>query len=56
MKRFILAFSILALIVASAANSYRLNLTQPSVVKGKELKAGEYRLNVGDSKVTIVNG
>ena len=29
--------------------------SQPSVVKGTELKAGEYRLNVGSEKVTITN-
>jgi hypothetical protein len=33
-----------------------VNLTQPAVVNGKELKAGEYRLNVEESKVTIADG
>ena len=55
LKRFVLAFAILALAVASAEN-YRVTLSQPSTVKGKQLKAGEYRLNVENSKVTIVNG
>ena len=54
-KRFVLAFAILGLAAASAA-TYRVTLSQPSKVEGKQLKAGEYRLNVADSKVTIVNG
>ena len=55
LKRFVLAFAILGLAVASA-ESYRVTLSQPSTVKGKQLKAGEYRLNVENSKLTIVNG
>ena len=55
LKRFVLAFAILGLAVASA-ESYRVTLSQPSTVKGKQLKAGEYRLNVENSKVTIVSG
>ncbi|MEO8594593.1 MAG: hypothetical protein ABI759_14850 [Candidatus Solibacter sp.] len=55
LKRFVLAFAILGLAVASAA-TYRVTLTQPSKLSGKVFKAGEYRLNVESSKVTIVNG
>lgn len=55
LKRFVLAFAILGLAVASA-ESYRVTLSQPSKLNGKQLKAGEYRLNVDASKVTIVNG
>jgi hypothetical protein len=55
LKRFVLAFAILGLAVASA-ESYRVTLSQPSTVKGKQLKAGEYRLNVENSKLTIVKG
>ena len=54
-KRFVLAFAILGLAVASA-ESYRVTLSQPSTVKGKQLKAGEYRLNVENSKLTIGSG
>jgi len=50
-----LAFAILGLAVASAEN-YRVTLSQPSTVKGTKLKAGEYRLNVENSKLTIVKG
>ena len=55
LKRFVLAFATLALVVASAA-TYKVTLTQLSVVSGNELKAGDYRLNVQNDKVTIVNG
>ena len=55
LKRFVLAFAILGLSVASAEN-YRVTLSQASTVKGKQLKAGDYRLNVENSKLTIVNG
>jgi hypothetical protein len=55
LKRFVLAFAIVALAVASAA-TYKVTLPQSSVVNGNELKAGDYRLNVQNDKVTIVNG
>jgi hypothetical protein len=54
-KRFVLAFAILGLAVASA-ETYRVTLSQPSKIEGKQLKAGEYRLNLADSKLTIVSG
>ena len=55
LKKLVLAFAILALAVASAEN-YRVTLSQPSTVKGTQLKAGEYRLNLENSKVTMVSG
>jgi alkyl sulfatase BDS1-like metallo-beta-lactamase superfamily hydrolase len=54
-KRFVLAFAILGLAVASA-ETYRVTLSQPSKIEGKQLKAGEYRLNLENSKLTIVSG
>ena len=62
LKKFVVAFAILALALAAAGtvpgpgSSYKITLLQPSVVKGNQLKAGEYRLNLGVEKVTIVNG
>jgi hypothetical protein len=49
----VLTFAFAALSVASAA-TYHLSLVEPSVVKGKELKAGEYQLNVKENSVVIV--
>jgi hypothetical protein len=54
-KKFVLAFAILGLSVASA-ETYRVTLSQPSKITGKQLKAGEYRLNVENSKLTMVSG
>jgi len=62
LKKFVVAFAILALALAVAGTvlgvggNYKITLLQPSVVKGNVLKAGDYRLNVGVDKVTIVNG
>jgi hypothetical protein len=55
LKKFVLAFGILALAVASAEN-FRVTISQPTSVKGTQLKAGEYRLNIENSKCTMVNG
>ncbi len=56
MMKFLLSFSVLALMVASAADSYRITLYQPSVVAGKELKAGDYKVTVKDGKAVIGHG
>jgi hypothetical protein len=55
-KKLAFLISTFALLVASAASSHRVTLTRPSVVKGTELKAGEYRLNLDDAKATLVSG
>jgi hypothetical protein len=54
-KNILLGFTTMALMVASAA-TYHVTFFQPSVVKGTELKAGDYRLNLQGDKVTIVSG
>jgi hypothetical protein len=54
-KRFVLGFAVLALSIASA-ETYRVNLNHPSTVKGTELKAGEYKLDVQNGKAVIDNG
>ena len=62
LKKFILAFAILALALATAGTvtnvigSYKINLIQPSFVNGTDLKAGEYRLNLQPDKVTLFVG
>ena len=40
----------------AGANSYRITLFQPSYLNGSELKAGEYKMEVQDGKVTIKQG
>ena len=60
-KKFVLSFVILALAAAFAGtvpgvHTYRITLAQSAVVNGTDLKAGEYRLNLDTSKVTISSG
>jgi hypothetical protein len=60
-KKLFVAFAILALFVAVAGTvpgvpTYRITLQQAAVLNGTELKAGDYRLTLGDSKVTLVLG
>ena len=54
-RRFVVGFAVLALSIASA-ETYRVTLSQSSVLKGTELKAGDYRLDVQAGKVVIDNG
>ena len=46
----------LALAVASAASSYDVTLSSPTMVGSTELKAGDYKIQVEGSKVTFKSG
>jgi hypothetical protein len=57
-KRFLVAFAILALAMASAgtvpsSHVYMITLTQPVVVHGTQLAAGDYRLTIAGDKITM---
>ena len=54
-KRLLLVFFLAALAVATA-KTYSVELFQPTVVAGTELRAGEYRLSLDNNKVVISNG
>lgn len=54
-KQIVTSFACLALSIASAA-TFKVSFVEPSVVKGKELKAGDYKLNVKDNSVVILQG
>jgi hypothetical protein len=61
LKKFVLVFAILAIVVANAgtvpgSHSYSITLIQPAVVNGTQLKPGEYRLIVDVTKVSITKG
>ena len=62
MKKLIVLFALFALVAAIAGTvpalgpSYNVKLLRPSMVKGMELKEGEYRLNVNKDIATIGNG
>ncbi len=55
MKKIALLFGTLALATASA-RSFDVNLYQPSVVAGTELKPGEYKLELNGNKMVLKNG
>jgi hypothetical protein len=43
-------------LVCALASTHTVTLFQPSMVGGKELKPGDYRLTVQENKVTIRKG
>jgi len=49
-------FGAVAMAVASAASNYDLKLYEPSTIGAKELKPGEYRLEVTGDKAVIKAG
>lgn len=56
MNKILLSFATVALAVASAANSYRVTLFQPTMVNGTELKPGDYKVTLKDNKAVITAG
>ena len=62
LTKLVVAFSILALVAAMAGTVpakgtiHKVTLTQPAVIKGTALKAGEYRLTVRPGSVTFTLG
>ncbi len=52
MKKFLLAFLVVALGVASA-KTYKVTFYQPAVVGGTELTPGDYKVDVQDAKVVL---
>lgn len=53
--RFTFCFASLALL-ASAAPTYKITLTEPAVVAGSAVKAGDYRIVVNGDKATLTSG
>lgn len=56
LSKLMLSFGTLALAIASAANSYHFSIFQPSFVAGKELKPGDYKIQLEGSKAIIKVG
>ena len=54
-KQILSSFAFVAVSIASAA-TINVSFAEPSVVKGTELKAGEYQLNVKENSVVISQG
>jgi hypothetical protein len=49
-------FACFALAAVASADTYRVTLFQSSVVNGTELKPGDYKVQLTDSKVVISKG
>jgi hypothetical protein len=56
MRKTLLALTVIALSTVAYAKTYSITLFQPSLVNGVELTAGEYKLEVQDSKAVIRGG
>jgi hypothetical protein len=56
MNKLILGACVFSLGIASAASSYRVNLSEPTWVGQTQLKAGEYQVTVDGDKVTFKQG
>ena len=56
MKTLLLTFATFGLALASAATSYKVTLFQPTLVAGKELKPGVYKVEVKDSTAVLSQG
>ena len=57
MRKLFIGFATFALAIGMAASSsYKLNLLQPSIINGTELKPGEYRIEVKDNKALVNKG
>jgi hypothetical protein len=57
MRKLFIGFASFALAIGMAASSsYRVNLLQPSIINGQELKPGEYKIEVKDNKAVVNKG
>ena len=55
-KVFFLIVVTLMAVSFATAKTYTVKLHQPSMVEGKELKPGSYKVELNDAKVMITNG
>jgi hypothetical protein len=55
-RKVLLSFAVVALAAVAGAKSYTVNLYEPAVIGGTELKPGEYKVEVVDQKAVIRNG
>ncbi len=56
MKKLLVVCAILALSVAASAKTYSVTLFHASHVGGTELKPGDYKLDLTDTKVVLSSG
>lgn len=56
MRKLFIGFATFALAIGMAASTYKVNLLQPSVINGQELKPGEYKIELSDNTATVKSG
>ena len=57
MRKLFIGFATFALAIGMAASTnYKVNLLQTSVLNGKELKAGEYKIEIDGNKAVLKSG
>lgn len=56
LSKLMLSFGTLALAIASAASSYHFSIFQDSVLAGKDLKPGDYKMELNGDKAIIKVG
>src|SRR5437660_3711351 len=55
-SRMMLTFGTLALAVASAADTYRVSLQETTMLAGKQIRPGDYRIEVNGGRAVIKDG
>jgi hypothetical protein len=55
-KTLLLSFVVLGATAFASSNSFKMNLAQDSVVEGKTLKAGDYKVSVENGNAVIKHG
>ena len=61
LKKIVLCFAIFAFALSAGSvpakvTSFKVTITQPAMVKGQELKIGEYNVSLIGDKITMVRG
>jgi hypothetical protein len=61
LKKIVLSFGIFAFALSAGSvpakvTSFKVTITQPAMVKGQDLKTGEYNLSLNGEKLTMVRG
>ena len=56
MKRALLCACLLATLAFASAKKYTVTFFEPTVVGGTELKAGDYKFEIQDQKIVIMDG
>jgi hypothetical protein len=54
LTRIALAFLTAGVLTMSAANTYRVSLHQDAVVSGKQVKAGDYKIEIKDNNTAVL--